>query len=349
MKILEETLVSIEGLNKEKALECEKLLNGKMKPLGSLGVLEKLAIQISGIKGKIEKLNNGCHIIVSGDNGIIEENVSSCPLEYTKIVSEAMVNKIAAIGILCNSLGIDLQLVDVGINGDIERKYKNLYVDKVMNGTKNFKNEPAMSLKECTETIERGIKRIESLKDKYDFFSNGEMGIGNTTTSSGILYALTKKSLDEVVGRGGGLSDEGLKRKKNLIKESIIKYDLFNKGPLEILRTVGGLDIASMVGLYLGCAKYKKPMLIDGFISGIGALVAVKMEPKVKDYLIATHMSQEPGMKIIMEELNLTPFLNMEMRLGEGTGAVLAYPILKSAMEIPLRMKTKDEVYKIFS
>lgn len=350
MKEIKDMLGNLEGLDLESLKLAQEELDRKMKPQGSLGMIEKIALKMAGIYGyPVKPVDKKCHIVASADNGVIEEGISSCPIEYTRIVSEAMLNKIACIGLFSKRLGVDFNLIDIGIKEPVPREYPNLYNKNVKRGTNNFYKEPAMTREECLKAIEIGMDMIREKTEGVTVFSNGEMGIGNTTTSSGILYALTKKSLDEVVGRGGGLSDEGLKRKKNLIKESIIKYDLFNKGPLEILRTVGGLDIASMVGLYLGCAKYKKPMLIDGFISGIGALVAVKMEPKVKDYLIATHMSQEPGMKIIMEELNLTPFLNMEMRLGEGTGAVLAYPILKSAMEIPLRMKTKDEVYKIFS
>lgn len=347
---LMETLKEINSVDREAGFRCETILNGKMKPQKSLGVLEELAIKIAEITGdEQKKIEKGCHLIASADNGIIAEGVSSCPLEYTKIVSEAMLNKIAAIGILCKSLNIDLKLVDIGIADDIPREYENLIVKKINRGTNNFKYEPAMTEKQCVEAILEGVKIIEELSENYDFFSNGEMGIGNTTTSSAILYALTQQSLDKVVGRGAGLSDEGLQKKKNLIKESCEKYQLFLKSPLEILTYVGGLDIACMTGFYLGAAKMKKPMLMDGFISAVAALVATKIEPKVKDYIIATHMSEEPGMQVIMEELKLLPFLNMKMRLGEGTGAVLAYPIIKGAMEIVRNMKTKDEVYELFN
>lgn len=339
---------SIEKVNFDEMEKCEKILDSKMKPLGSLGVLEKLAIQISGIIGSTKKeIKNGCHFVISSDNGIVEEGISSCPLEYTKIVSEAMLNKIAAIGILCDSLNIQLNVVDIGIKGDILKEYPNLYRKKISRGTKNFLYEPAMTYKEMKEAIETGIELIKEKKD-FDFFSNGEMGIGNTTTSSAILYCLTDSNIDEVVGRGGGLSDKDLKKKKNIIIEACRKYNLKFKNPLEVLCSVGGFDIACMVGMYLGAAMEKKPILIDGFISSVAALVAVKLDEKVRDYVIATHMSEEPGMKVVMKELKKTPFLNMEMRLGEGTGAVLAYPIIKSAIRILHEMKTKEEVYDIF-
>ncbi|ERT68094.1 MAG: nicotinate-nucleotide--dimethylbenzimidazole phosphoribosyltransferase [Cetobacterium somerae] len=336
------------GVDTEAIKECKKILDSRMKPEKSLGVLEDLAMKVAGITGQpLNELKAGCHFIASSDNGVIEEGVSSCPIEYTRIVSEAMLSSFAAIGILCKSLGIPLNLIDIGIKGDIPRNYENLYVKKIAYGTKNFSKEPAMSLDEVIKAILVGVEIIKEKKE-YDFFSNGEMGIANTTTSSAILYALTKEDIEKVVGCGAGLSDEGLRRKKDVIKDACLKYDLFNKEPIEVLRCVGGLDIACMVGLYLGAALERKPMLIDGFISAVAALVATRIEPKVKNYLIGTHMSEEPGMKVVMTALDLKTFLHMEMRLGEGTGAVLAYPILKAAVEIPKIMKTKDEVYEIF-
>ncbi|MGL5356345.1 MAG: nicotinate-nucleotide--dimethylbenzimidazole phosphoribosyltransferase [Cetobacterium sp.] len=348
MNRIKEIQNKIKAIDIDAMKECKDILDSRMKPEKSLGILEDLAIKVAGITGKaINSLNEGCHFVASSDNGVIEEGVSSCPLEYTRIVSEAMLNSFAAIGVLCKSLKIPLKVIDVGIKGDINKKYPNLYKKKVAYGTNNFVKQPAMSLEEVISAINVGIDMIKEKKD-YDFYSNGEMGIANTTTSSAILYSLTKENIDKVVGCGAGLSEEALKRKKEIIKKAVEKYNLFNKEPLEVLRCVGGLDIACMVGLYLGAAIEKKPILIDGFISAVAALVAVKIEPKVKGYLIATHMSEEPGMKIAMKGLGLKTFLQMEMRLGEGTGAVLAYPILKAAVEIPKMMKTKDEVYGMF-
>ncbi|WP_418964654.1 nicotinate-nucleotide--dimethylbenzimidazole phosphoribosyltransferase [Cetobacterium sp.] len=345
IKEIQESIVSVDKKSME---ECKQILDSRMKPEKSLGVLEDLAIKVAGITGRpLNELKSGCHFIASADNGVIEEGVSSCPIEYTRIVSEAMLNSFAAIGILCKSLNIPLNLIDIGIKGEIPREYENLYIKKVAYGTKNFAKEPAMTLDEVISAILVGINIIKEKKE-YDFYSNGEMGIANTTTSSAVLYAITKEDIEKVVGCGAGLSDEGLRRKKEIIKESCIRYNLFDKNPIEILRCVGGLDIACMVGLYLGAAVERKPMLIDGFISAVAALVATKIEPKVKDYLIGTHMSEEPGMKVVMEALGLKTFLHMEMRLGEGTGAVLAYPILKAAVQIPKTMKTRDEVYEIF-
>ena len=270
-------------------------------------------------------------------------------MEYTRIVSEAMLNRIAAIGLLTRTIGVDFNLVDIGIKDSIPRDYPNLYRKNVKKGTNNFYKEPAMAQEECVKAIMVGIELIkEKVEAGYDIFSNGEMGIGNTSTSSAVLYSFTKGDIDKIVGRGGGLSDSGLVKKKKIIVESCEKYDTFNMDPIDVLVHVGGLDIACMVGMYIGAARYRKPMLVDGFISSVAALVACKIEPKIKDYIIATHMSEEPGMELVLKELGEEAFFNMKMRLGEGTGAVLAYPIIDCAVEVINGMKTPTAVYDLF-
>ncbi len=350
MKVLEETIGVISSLDEESILRTKKRLDTRMKPVGSLGKLEEVAIQFSGITGRVlNKADRRCHIVASADNGVIDEGVSSCPIEYTRIVSEAMLNNIAAIGILCKTLNVDFKCVDIGIKDSIKGEYENLYNLKVASGTRNLAHEAAMTREECVKAIEKGIEFIGRFKDDYDIFSNGEMGIANTTTSSAVLYALTKASIDDVVGRGGGLSDEGLIKKKRIVSEAVDRDNLFEVEPLEVLRHVGGLDISFMVGLYLGCARYKKPILIDGFISGVAALVAAKMVPNARGYMIATHRSEEPGMTVILDELEMKPMLSMNMRLGEGTGAVFAYPIISGALEVVKGMKEVKEVYELFN
>ncbi|MDP0494051.1 MAG: nicotinate-nucleotide--dimethylbenzimidazole phosphoribosyltransferase [Fusobacterium sp. JB021] len=351
MKRFEESLKEITPLNKNSIDLCEKVLNSKMKPIGSLGKLEDILKQLSGIfENRLEKLHlRPCHIVASADNGIVEEGVSSCPKEYTSLVSKAMLSDLAAISIMCKNLDIDFKLADVGICEDLNIHSKNLYDFKTIKGTHNFHKKEAMTKEQVIETIENGIIMMEGLENKYDIFSNGEMGIGNTTTSSAILYSLTKCSIETAVGRGGGLSDEKLCRKKKIIFESCIKYNTFQLNPLEILACVGGLDIAFLVGLYIGAAKCKKIMLVDGFISAIAALVACKLNPLIKNYILITHLSEEPGMQLVIDELGLKPFLFMNMRLGEGTGAVLAHPMIKSAIDIYKTMKTPNEIYELFS
>lgn len=350
MKELKKIIGEIEGADKEAVREAQEELDRKMKPNGSLGTLEDIAVKLAGISGfPVKKINKRCHIVASADNGVIEEGVSSCPLEYTRIVSEAMLNRIAAIGLLTKTIGVDFNLVDIGIKDSIPRDYPNLYRKNIKKGTNNFCKEPAMTQEECVKAIMVGVELIkEKAEAGYDIFSNGEMGIGNTSTSSAVLYSFTKGDIDKIVGRGGGLSDSGLIKKKKIIVESCEKYDTFNMEPIDILAHVGGLDIACMVGMYIGAARYRKPMLVDGFISSVAALAACKIESKIKDYIIATHMSEEPGMELVLKELGEEAFFNMKMRLGEGTGAVLAYPIIDCAIEVINGMKTPTAVYELF-
>ncbi len=416
MKRFQESLRDVTFLNKNSKRECKEILDSKMKPIGSLGVLEEIAEQLAGILpysiGKIKR--KGCHIVAVSDNGIIEENISPCPPEYTRLVAEEMLNGIAPIGIFCKNLDVDLKVIDVGmkksiprkypnffiskvVNGtknfrkepamtinqifcknldvdlkvidvgmkkSIPRKYPNFFISKVVNGTKNFRKEPAMTINQVIDTIENGIFTVEELEEEYDVFSTGEMGIGNTTTSSAVLYSLTRCGLDEAVGRGSGVNDEGLALKKKIIFESCVRYNTFQMSPTEILASVGGLDIeavgrgsgvndeglalkkkiifescvryntfqmspteilasvggldiAFMVGLYIGAAKCRKLILVDGFISAVAALVACRLNPIIKNYLLFTHISEEPGMKLILKELGKEAFLNMKMRLGD--------------------------------
>lgn len=342
-------LGDVKGLDMESVRLAQEELDRKMKPQGSLGVIEKIAIKMAGIYGyPVKSVDKKCHIVASADNGVIEEGISSCPLEYTRIVSEAMLNKIACIGLFTKRLGVEFNLVDVGIKESIPRDYPNLYNRNVRKGTNNFYKEPAMSREECLKAIEIGMNMIEEKSQGVTVFSNGEMGIGNTSTSSAVLYSFTKGDIDEIVGRGGGLSDSGLLKKKKVIKESCERYNTFEMDPIDILAHVGGLDIACMVGMYLGAVKYRKLMLVDGFISAVAALTACKIEPKVKDFILLTHMSEEPGMKVVLSELREKAFLNMEMRLGEGTGAVLTYPMIDCAIDMINGMKTPAAVYELF-
>ncbi len=350
MKRFEESLREITFLNKNAEKECKKTLDEKMKPIGGLGIIEKIAIKLAGILPyKIEMAKKkGCHIVASASNGVIEEGVSPCPEEYTKLVTESMVNDCAAISIFCNNLNVDLKVVDVGMKESLEMKYPNFYRAKIMEGTNNFKIRPAMTKNQAIETIENGIFMIEELEEEYDIFSTGEMGIGNTTTSAAIVYSLMKCNLESVVGMGSGLNEEGIERKKKVIFESCVKYNTFQMSPVEILNTVGGLDIAFLVGLYIGAAKCKKLILVDGFISATAALVACRLNPIIKNYLLFTHISEEPGMKLILEEIGEKPFLDMKMRMGEGTGAIFAYPMVWGAIDIYHKMKKPEEIYKMF-
>ena len=206
-----------------------------------------------------------------------------------------------------------------------------------------------MSTNECLEAIYIGIDLINEKSKVYDVFSNGEMGIANTTTSSALLYSVTRKNIDDVVGRGGGLSDDGLNKKKKIIVEACERYNTFEMDAVDMLAAVGGFDLACMVGMYIGAALNKKLMLVDGFISSVAALLACSLNKNIQEYLLFTHKSEEPGINIVLDYLKEKTFLNMNMRLGEGTGAVLAYPIIDCAVEMINTMKSPKEVYNLFS
>ena len=339
----------IKPIDKEAIKKAQIELDRKMKPKDSLGVLEDICKKVAGIYGcPLKKLEKRCHIVVAADNGVIEEGVSSCPIEYTPIVSEAMLNQIACIGIFTKNLGIDLNVIDIGMKNDIKRDYPNLIHKKIRRGTSNFYKERAMSFNECLEAIFTGIDLINEKSKDYDIFSNGEMGIANTTTSSALLYSITRKNIDDVVGRGGGLSDDGLNKKKRIIIEACERYNTFEMDAIEMLAAVGGFDLACMLGMYIGAALNKKLMLVDGFISSVAALLACSLNKNIQDYLLFTHKSEEPGVNIILDYLKEKTFLNMSMRLGEGTGAVLAYPIIDCAIEMINTMKSPEEVYNLF-
>lgn len=330
---------------------AKKILDEKMKPIGSLGVLEDIGIKLVGIYGyPLEKIEKKLHLLISSDNGVANENISSCPIKYTKLVTQSILNNYGAISLMCNTLGVELEVLDIGIIENIKEKYNNLIVDKISNGSKNFYIEPAMSIDECKKAINIGIEYIKKKSELYEniIFSNGEMGIGNTTTSSAILYSLIGGNIDDIVGRGSGIDDITLKNKKRVIEESCKRYNTFEMTPLEILSTVGGYDIACMVGLYLGAVKYKKLILVDGFISATAVYLAYKINPKVKEYILFTHLSEEVGMKQILREMGEKTFLNMSMRMGEGTGAVLTYPVIDCAISLMNGMKTPLEIEKIF-
>jgi nicotinate-nucleotide--dimethylbenzimidazole phosphoribosyltransferase len=320
------------------------------KPLNSLGKLEDIIIKSAGFLG-----NNGidfskkCVVVMCADNGIVEEGVTQVSNEITAIVAENMTCGKATINILSQKNDADVIVIDIGIAKDINNK--RILNKKIMYGTNNFFKEPSMSRELAIKAIETGIDLVKELKGKgYNLIATGEMGIGNTTTSSAITACLLNKKAGEVTGRGAGLSDIALLRKIEVIDKSIALHNPNINDPIDILSKVGGLDIAGLTGVFLGGAIYKIPVLIDGFISSVAALLAVKLCPYVKNYIFATHISNEPAGKMLLDELGFSPLLDLRMCLGEGTGAVMAFPIFDLALEVYLKMSSfgeaKIETYK---
>lgn len=376
-KLLFDTIKKIKPLDKNRMEEKEKELNSLLKTPKGLGKLEKLAIRLEGID-KNYKPDKKMVLVMAADNGVEQEKVSKSKRVITQYVVEAMLNGKSSINALGMVYNADIKVVDLGIDksSDIKNKinFKGIIDKKIMEfGTNNISKEAAMTYEQAVKAIETGIEMVdEFMKDGYNLFATGEMGIGNTTTSSAILKVLTDLPIDEIVGYGSGIDDKTLEHKKNVIKKAIqvnglldffeksknvegkkkirkeqgnmdfeskINFENFKteesqKSIINVLAKVGGLDIAGMAGTYLGCAKNRVPVVIDGFISAVSALIAYKICPVSREFMIASHLSEEPGMKYIMKELNLEPMLFMNMKLGEGTGAVMMFPVIEGACNI---------------
>ena len=376
-KLLFDTIKKIKPLDKNRMEEKEKELNSLLKTPKGLGKLEKLAIRLEGID-KNYKPDKKMVLVMAADNGVEQEKVSKSKRVITQYVVEAMLNGKSSINALGMVYNADIKVVDLGIDksSDIKNKinFKGIIDKKIMEfGTNNISKEAAMTYEQAVKAIETGIEMVdEFVKDGYNLFATGEMGIGNTTTSSAILKVLTDLPIDEIVGYGSGIDDKTLEHKKNVIKKAIqvnglldffeksknvegkkkirkeqgnmdfeskINFENFKteesqKSIINVLAKVGGLDIAGMAGTYLGCAKNRVPVVIDGFISAVSALIAYKICPISREFMIASHLSEEPGMKYIMKELNLEPMLFMNMKLGEGTGAVMMFPVIEGACNI---------------
>ena len=354
-KILFDAIKKITSLDNERMKKKENELNSLLKTPRGLGKLEKLAIQLEGMWENYE-VKKKLVLVMAADNGVEQENVSASKRVITQYVVEAMLNGKSSINALSMMYGADVKAVDLGIDERTDEKNEidlsGIIDKKLMNfGTENIVNGAAMSYETAVKAIEVGIELTDEFVEKgYNLFATGEMGIGNTTTSSAILKVFTDLSLDEIVGYGSGIDDKKLEHKKNIIKKAIEingLEDFWEKNEkenglnesgkikaIEVLAKVGGLDIAGMVGTFLGCAENRVPVVIDGFISTISAFIASEICPDCKNFMIASHLSEEPGMKYIMQKLDLEPSLFMNMKLGEGTGAVLMFPIIEAACNV---------------
>ncbi len=337
---LQQALESIHGINNDTVKKAQTRLDNLTKPLGSLGRLEDIVKQIAGITGEVfPKVDKKMVIIMCADNGVLDEGVSSCPKSVTSSVTRNFLKGFTGINVLTRHAGADVYVVDIGVDDDID--CEGILNRKIRKGTWNMAKGPAMTREEAVEAIETGIDVVRELKEKgINLLGTGEMGIGNTTTSSAITAVLTKEPLEELVGRGSGLTKEGLDNKVDVVKRSIALNSPDPEDPLDVLAKVGGFDIAGLVGCFIGAALYRVPILIDGFISAAAALTAVRMHPGIKAYILPSHGSAEPGTKAIMRAIGFEPYLNLGMRLGEGTGAAIAFHIIDAAFAAYTRMGT---------
>lgn len=302
------------------------------KPLDSLGCFEAMTAQIGAILGTADiSLKKKAVLVMCADNGVVEEGISQSGQEVTLAVTKSMGENKSSVGKMANSIGVTVFPVDIGINSSEE--IPGVWNRKVAMGTKNFRKEPAMTEGEALQAISTGIELAGALKEQgYEILGTGEMGIGNTTTSSALVAALTDCKVEEITGRGAGLSDRGLIRKRNVIQEALEKYNLKEKDAFFALQTVGGLDIAGLTGVFLGGAIHRVPIVIDGVISAVAALIAERLCPGTRQYMIASHKSREKAAQKVMEELGLSPIIDAEMALGEGTGAVMLFGLLDIAL-----------------
>ena len=295
-------------------------------------------IQIAGIQrtGDVH-IDRKALVIMCADNGVVEEGVTQCGQEVTATVAENFLDEKSCVAIMCRRAGTKICPVDIGMAVDTPRVEKR----KIAYGTKNMAKEPAMTREQAVAAIEVGIAKAEELHAQgYEILATGEMGIGNTTTSSAMTAVYLGLDVETVTGRGAGLSSHGLQRKIHAIKQAIAVNQPDPEDPLDVLAKVGGLDIAGMCGLFLGGAAQQMPVVMDGFISQVAALTAMRLVPECADYILASHVSEEPGANILLKALEKDAFLTCGMRLGEGSGAVALFPILDFASDIYHKMST---------
>lgn len=325
---------NISGLDVKAMQKSHEHWNSIAKPLNSLGILERYIMQIAGITGNPNvKLNKRCAVIMCADNGVVCEGVTQTGSDVTAIVANAVAEGTSNISRMAQTFNADVIAVDMGIKSDIKN-------DKVINrkiayGTKNIARESAMTLQQAEQAISYGIDIVRDLKNKgTDIIVTGEMGIGNTTTSSAVTSVLLGVSPELVTGKGSGLDEVRFKHKIETVRKAIETNSPDRNNPLEVLSKLGGFDIAGMTGLFLGGAVYHVPVIIDGVISAISALLAYRINPESRDFMLCSHVSKEPAGKMILDEIGLKPIINAELCLGEGTGGILLLPMLDGALSV---------------
>lgn len=323
--------------------KAQKRVDSLAKPLGSLGKLEDIAVRLSGITGNIfNNIDKKCVIIMSSDNGVVEEGVASAPQYVTLAQTRNFIKGKTGVAAIAKTNGTDLLVVDVGINS--EEKIDGVLDRKIRKSTNNIYKEEAMTYEEAIKAIEIGIESVKIAIEKgYKIIGVGEMGIGNTTTSAAVLMSLTDCKVHEVVGKGAGITKEGYEKKKLVVKTAVEKHNINKEDVVDIISKVGGFDIAAMVGAFLGAAYYRIPVVIDGFISVVAALSATRLNPLVRDYCFTSHKSYEIGYSIAINELGLSPILDLGMRLGEGSGCPIAFSVIDFANSMMKNMATFEE------
>ncbi|HAW60579.1 MAG TPA: nicotinate-nucleotide--dimethylbenzimidazole phosphoribosyltransferase [Actinobacteria bacterium] len=343
MENLKLAIGGIRGLD-ERAMNLARERQDQLtKPQGSLGMLEEISVKLAGITGNPRPMiGDKVVIVMAGDHGVVKEGVSAFPQEVTPQMVYNFITGGAGINVLARHVSARVTVVDVGVAAEINDPH--VRVRKVKAGTDNMARGPAMSREEAISAIEVGMETVkEEIQGGATIIGTGDMGIGNTTPSSAIVAVLGGLPVEAVVGRGTGIDDDRLRQKINVIREAIRVNNPDPGDALDVLAKVGGLEIAGLTGCILGAAANHIPVIVDGFISGAAALVAARLAPKAANYMMASHVSAEPGHKMTLDIIGLKPMLNMDMRLGEGTGAALAMNIIEAACKVLSEMATFAE------
>ncbi len=341
MNKIEQVITEIKPIDQKLIEQTQARLDNLTKPLGSLGRLEDLAKLIVGISGKASPdFKNKVIFTFAADHGVTEEGVSPYPKEVTAQMVYNFLNGGAGINVLARHAQARVVVADLGVASDLKPSPE-LVVNKIGYGTKNMAKGQAMSRQEAIRSLEAGIEIFEAeFKKGIDIIGTGEMGIGNTTAATCITAVFTKKPIEDIAGRGAGLDDQGLKNKIKIIQQALKINQPDAADPIDVLSKVGGFEIGGLAGVILAAAYRKVPVVIDGFISGAAALIAYKLEPKTKDYMIASHCSVERGHRHILNHIGLEPLFDFNLRLGEGTGAALGINIAEAAVKILTQMAT---------
>ena len=341
MDRMEDMIKNITGLNRELMNLTQARLDNLTKPLGSLGRLEEIAKQVVGITGKESpQLGNKVIFTLVADHGVTDEGVSAYPKAVTAQMVYNFLRGGAAINVLAKHVGARVVVADLGVAEDLKTG-NGLVIKKIGYGTRNMSSGPAMTKAEALKAISAGMEIFaEESKKGIDIIGTGDMGIGNTTAASAITASITKKPVEEITGKGAGLDDLALAHKISVIKKALKLNSPDPSDPIDVLAKVGGFEIAGLTGIILAAAAGKVPVVVDGFISGSAALIAYKIEPKTKDYMIAAHNSVESGHAVILDYIGLKPLLDLNLRLGEGTGAALGIGLVDAALKILTQMAT---------
>lgn len=331
----------IEPLDPELSERIQRRLDNKTKPLGSLGRLEEFARRYATIRGTEEPgLPRKMIHTFAADHGVVEEGVSAFPKEVTRQMVTNFLAGGAGVNVLARHVGAEVRVVDIGVDHYFGL-LPGLCTRKIRRGTDNFTKGPAMSRQEAVEAILAGAALArEAAEEGYTLLGTGEMGIGNTTPSSAIIAVIAGLDPREVTHRGTGIDDAALQRKIDVIRRGIAVNRPDPTDPVDVLAKVGGLEIAGIAGLCLGGAACRVPVVVDGFISTAGALIAAHLAPRVVDYLFAAHRSVEIGHRVMLERMGLEPILDLSLRLGEGTGAALAMGLIEAGVKILNEMAT---------